>query len=348
MNNKQPNRRASTRRELTASFVAPVVIFLIIWLAGQIVYMTAPGYFLTAVNLLIALGLFLFLLYYTRRARLAARLTAVILAVPALLGVSLSLTRGETPPLVLGVSVTFLLLLIQRFLETPLSYRRAYRAFAEGEIELALEMVNRAIALRPDFGESFQLRALIHLADGELIPAMQDAQMALIQDPEQPTAHNILGQIQLAQGEYEAAATSFDAALAVDPDNALYHYYFGLCQYRLARYQMAAEALHTAVNRNLPRDDFNLLALYYLGRSLSELDRAAEADERFKQMTHFSDSLAELQTQYDHLPAYPHLEQMKLDLTAVQERLTMALNDERRTTNDERRTTNDERPTTND
>jgi tetratricopeptide (TPR) repeat protein len=322
MNNPPSPRRSRhslTRREMTASFVAPTVIFLAIWLIGLVVYVVAPEQFLTAVSLLIALGLFLFLLYYTRRARWSTQITAVILAVPALVGITISLTSGDTIPLIIGVALTLALLAGQRFLETPITYRQAVRAFAEGDIDLALEMANRAIALRPDFSESFQLRAIIHLADGELIPALQDAQMAVAQEPEQPTAHNVLGQIYLAQGKYQAAATAFDTALAFDLDNPLYLYYFGLCQYRLANYQTAAEALHTAVNRNLPRDDFILLALYYLGRSLSKLNRNEEAEERFSQMSHFSESLAELQAQYDHLPSYPHLEQMKLDLTAVRE-----------------------------
>jgi tetratricopeptide (TPR) repeat protein len=315
------SRHSLTRREMTVSFVAPTVIFLAIWLIGLIVYVVAPEQFLTAVNLLIALGLFLFLLYHTRRARWTTRITAVILAVPALVGITISLTSGDTVPLIAGVALTLALLAGQRFLETPLTYRRAAAAFAAGNNDLAMDMVNRAIALRPDFSESFQLRALVHLADGELIPALQDGQMAVAQEPEQPTAHSVLGQIYLAQGAYEAAATAFDMALVFDPDNALYHYYFGLCQYRLEQHQTAAEALHTAVNRNLPRDDFLLLALYYLGESLAQLNRAEEAAERFGQMDNFRDSLADLQAQYDHLPSYPHLERMKLDLTAVAERL---------------------------
>lgn len=314
-------RHSLSRRELTASFVVPTVLFLAIWLAGILIYVIAPEHFLTAVSLLIALGLFLFLIYYTRRARFLTRLAALLLAIPALVGITISLTSGNTPPLVIGVSVTFLLLVIQRFLETPLSYRRAYRAFAQGDFDLALELAGRAITLRPDFGESFQLRALIHLANGNLTLAHQDAQMAIGQNPEQPPAHNVLGQIHLAQGEFEAAASAFDQALAFDPDNTIYHYFYGLCHYRLGHYQLAAEALHTAVHRGLPRHDFELLALFYLGRSLEQLGRTADAEERFKQMAHFETSLAMLQAQYDHLPNYPHLAQMKLDLTAVAERL---------------------------
>jgi len=324
MNNAPSSRRSRhslTRRELTASFVVPTVLFLAIWVAGILVYVIAPERFLTAVSLLIALGLFLFLIYYTRHARFFTRLAAILLAVPALVGITISLTSGNTPPLAIGVSLTILLLVIQRFLETPLSYRRAYRAFVQGDYDLALELAGRAIALRPDFGESFQLRALIHMANGNLARAHQDAQMAIAQSPEQPPAHSVLGQVHLAQGEYEAAAVTFDQALAYDPDNAIYHYYYGLCHYRLGHYQLAAEALHTAVHRGLPRRDFELLALFYLACNLEQLGRTADAEERFNQMVYFKDSLADLQVQYDHLPNYHHLAQMKLDLTAVTERL---------------------------
>jgi tetratricopeptide (TPR) repeat protein len=331
MKNAPASRRSRhnlTRRELTASFVVPTVLFLAIWVAGLLVYVIAPERFVTAVSLLIALGLFLFLIYYTRRARFFTRLAALLLAIPALVGITISLTSGNTPPLVIGVSLTILLLAIQRFLETPLSYRRAYRAFAQGDYDLALELTGRTIALRPDFGESFQLRALIHIANGNLARAHQDAQMAIAQGPEQPPAHSVLGQVHLAQGEYEAAAAAFDQALAYDPDNAVYHYYYGLCHYRLGHYQLAAEALHTAVHRGLPRGDFELLALFYLGRSLEQLGRTSEAEERFKQMAHFGARLAILRAQYDHLPNYPHLAQMKLDLTAVAERLKIVISNQ--------------------
>ncbi|MEZ4518896.1 MAG: hypothetical protein R3C44_19440 [Chloroflexota bacterium] len=46
-------------------------------------------------------------------------------------------------------------------LTTPISYRMARRRFFAGDMSMALDLVDKSIAARPDFWESYQLRALI-------------------------------------------------------------------------------------------------------------------------------------------------------------------------------------------
>jgi hypothetical protein len=170
-------------RELRSSFLLPVVIALVIWLVGVVVYLIVPGEFNTAVSIIIGIALFAYLLYYTRHARPAVRLLALVFAVPAMVGIALSFSSGSARPLVIGVGITFLLLVVQRLLDTPVSYRVALRYFSQGRMDEALAMINKAVEARPDFWESQQLRALIHLTRLDFTRAEKDARAAIALRP---------------------------------------------------------------------------------------------------------------------------------------------------------------------
>jgi Flp pilus assembly protein TadD len=289
---------------------------------GIVVYLVTPAAFNTAVSLIIGLSLFAFLLYYTRQARPAVRLLAMLFAVPALVGIALSLSSGSVRPLLIGVGLTFLLLVVQRLLDTPVSYRVALRHFGQGRMDEALRMINKAIEARPDFWESWQLRALIHLANLEYARAERDARRAIEMQPKAHPVYNTLGQLYLAQEQFAEAAAIYDQALDLDPGNGIYHYLLGLSLYRQGVFDEAVTALHTAVKRNLPLPEYDLLAHYYLGQSLEQSARPEAAQAVYAEMGNFKESLAYLQAQMGELPAYPHRAQMRADVTAVAARLT--------------------------
>jgi tetratricopeptide (TPR) repeat protein len=304
--------------ELRSSFLLPVLIALAIWLVGIVVYLVTPTAFNTAVSLIIGLGLFAFLLYYTRQARPAVRLLAMIFAVPALVGIALSLSSGSVQPLLFGVGITFLLLVVQRLLDTPVSYRVALRHFGQGRMDEALTMINKAIQARPDFWESWQLRALIHLMNLDFERAERDARAAIDMKPNAHPVYNTLGQLYLAREQFAEAAAVYNQALDLDPDNGIYHYLLGLSLYRQEQFEEAVTALHTAVKRNLPLPEYDLLAHYYLAQSLEQSDRPKAAQEVYAEMANFKESLAYLQAQMAELPAYPHRAQMRADVVALQ------------------------------
>ncbi|MFO7539064.1 MAG: tetratricopeptide repeat protein [Chloroflexota bacterium] len=318
------NRRSKhglSPRELRSSFLLPVVIALAIWLVGVVVYLLVPGEFNTAVSIIIGLTLFAYLLYYTRHARPNVRLLALLFAVPALVGIALSFSSGSARPLVIGVGLTFLLLVVQRLLDTPVSYRVALRYFSQGRMSEALQMINKAIEARPDFWESQQLRALIHLTNLDFVRAEKDARGAIALNPDAHPVYNTLGQVYLAQEQFERAAEIYEQALDLDPDNAIYTYHLGLSLHRQGLYEEAVEPLHTAVKRSLPLPEYELLAHYYLGVALEQTGRPQAAQEAYGQMADFEHGLDYLKEQYDKQPDYPHLPDMKADLTAVEIRL---------------------------
>jgi tetratricopeptide (TPR) repeat protein len=317
----QPENRRSTHglspSQLRSSFLLPVVIALAIWLIGILVYLITPAAFNTAVSFIIGLSLFLYLLYYTRQARPAVRLLALIFAIPAMVGIALSFSSGSALPLVIGVGLTFLLLVVQRLLDTPISYRVALRHFGQGRMDKAMAMINKAIEARPDFWESWQLRALIHLTNLDFEWAEKDARAAIGLKPNAHPAYNTLGQLYLAQEQFEQAAEIYDQALNLDPDNAIYHYHLGLSCYRQQQFAAAVTALHTAVQRTLPLPEYDLLAHYYLGQSLEQAGQPAAAQIVYEQMAKFKDSLDYLHPQIEQLPPYPHRSQLRADVAAL-------------------------------
>ncbi len=318
---KRRSKHGLSPRELRSSFLLPVIIALVIWLVGVVIFLLVPGEFNTAVSIFVAIAIFAYLVYYTRNARRTVRLLALLFAVPAMLGIAYSFTTGSSQPLVAGVGLTFLLLVAQRLLDTPISYRVAQRYFSQGRSDEALDMVNKAIQARPDFWESYQLRALIYLTNLNFAHAERDAQAAIALKPNAHPVYNTLGQVYLAQEQFEQAARIYQRAIDLDPDNAIYHYHLGLSLYRQGQYEAAVEPLHTAIRSTLPLPDYDLLAHYYLGLSLEQTGRPQAAQTAYEQLANFQEGLDYLEKQYGQQPDYPHLANMKIDLAHLRQKL---------------------------
>lgn len=306
-----------SQQELRSSFILPIAITLAIWAVGIIVFVLFPAYFNEIISLLIGLSLFIYLWRWTRRATMLLRITAVLFAIPTLVGITFGLTRGNVRYTLFGFGVSFLLLMIQRSFNTPLSYRAATRQFKQGNDDEALSLLSKAITARPDFWQSHQLRALIYLMQGHLRHAQRDGEAAVALNPMAHEAHNILGQVYLAQTEFEKAVTAYETAVSLAPKNELYVYYLGMALYRNGRFSQAAEALAIATQGSLPNDSYDLLAHFYLGRALAANGEETLAAEAYEMMDKFKDGLPELEKQYAEQPPYPHLALMKEDLAAL-------------------------------
>ena len=79
------------QKELRASTLLPVVIPIGLVLLAGVVWLVAPDDFNTGLAIAISLSLLLFLLYWTRREPTRQRVIALLLAIPALVGVSVGL-----------------------------------------------------------------------------------------------------------------------------------------------------------------------------------------------------------------------------------------------------------------
>ena len=318
----RPGQRPS-RSELRNSIVWPVAISVVIWLVGLIVWIVAPGRFDALVSAIIAVGLLVYLIWYQSRLRLmpSERILSLLLAVPAILGISLGMIRGEAVYAITGVSLSLLLLAAQRALTVPISYRMARRSFGRGNLELALDLVDKAIAARPGFWESYQLRSLIYLSAMQFGQAERDALKALELRPDAHPVHNTLGQLYLAGSQYERAAEAYSKAIDLSPKHALYHFHQGLALYRLGDVREAAEALAASTRLGLPDVTYELQAYYYLGRALERNGEIEKAEEVFADMVKFKDGVETLKADLRQQPDFPELAALRGDLRDMEKRL---------------------------
>lgn len=327
----QPNKstgRRPTRSALRASLLLPVLITLGIWLAGAVVLVLFPTAFNAVLAGVVGVSLALYLIYWTRHERRSLQITAVLFALPALAGIAWGLISGQARYTLIGVGVTFVLLVAQRVLNTPLSFRAALRHFNSGDVDQALQLINKSIEARPDFWESYQLRALIHLSKLNFARAERDAKTAVSRRPEAHPVYNTLGQVYLAQERFAAAEEAYVQAVELAPDNDLYRYHLGLSRYRQEKYRPAAEALAAATQGALPRAMHDLAAHYYLGRCLEALGEADAAAEAYAEMAHFRRGLATWRRQLRDQPPYPHLAQMRADVADMAVRLAVGEEEE--------------------
>lgn len=310
-------------RALRLSLLLPIVIALLIWIVGLIIFAVAPGRFDAAVSLIIGIGLVLFLIY-DLRARPDSqqnRLIALLLMLPAVAGIAAGLLRGQALYAITGVSASLLLLGIQRALSIPLSFRLARRRLRMGDPDGAFDLVNKSLTVRPDFWQSYQLRALVLLSRLNFRAAERDARKALDLRPDAHPVYNTLGQLYLAEEKFNEAKDAYTKALELRPATPLYLYFYGLAAYRLAEYHLAAEALSIAVKGPLPIRTYQLQAYYYLGRSLEQLKRKEEAAEAFNEMAALQDALPTLQEELASQPDFPHLSKLREDMDNIQRRL---------------------------
>jgi len=231
---------------------------------------------------------------------------------------------GQAVYAITGVSASLLLLAAQRALTVPFSYRMARRAFYRGQLEMALDLVDKAIAARPGFWESYQLRSLIYLSAMQFGQAERDALKALELRPDAHPVHNTLGQLYLAGSQYERAAEAYSKAIDLSPKHALYHYHQGLALYRMGQARDAAEALAASTRLGLPDVTYELQAYYYLGRALERNGEIEKAEEIFADMVKFKDGLEILRADLRQQPDFPELAALRADLSDLEKRLAAA------------------------
>ena len=325
MTNPDQSNRKSTkhivRSQMGASLLLPIALGLGILFAGVVVAMFAPWSFMNTIALFIITVLLLFLLWTTRKAGWRLRILAILLAIPAIIGIAIGLVNGRVTEPLIGIGITVFLLIAFRFFSTPISYRAAYRRFRMGDMDGALDLISRSIEARPDFWESYQLRALIYLALLSFGHAERDAKTALTLKPAAHPVLNTLGLIYLAQERFAEAEDAYGRALDLAPGYALYLYHLGLSEFRQQKHPDAVESFIAATHGTLPLMEYDLQNAYYLVRALEEGGSQEGAQTAAEQMEKFRDALPSLKRQVANLPEYPHLTQIKADLADMERRL---------------------------
>jgi tetratricopeptide (TPR) repeat protein len=142
-----------------------------------------------------------------------------------------------------------------------------------GDHARAVELIGRAVALRPSVAAFHANLAEAYRASGQLDRAEGSCRVALFLAPRFPEAMNNLGLALLAQKRFEDAAAQFRAALDLNPRSASTHNNLGIALRSLGQMEPALAEFQSAVDC----DRTFAPALTNLGQMLLDQGRADEA-----------------------------------------------------------------------
>ena len=220
--------------------------------------------------------------------------------------------------LVLGVLI---LLIIEKYVMPPF-YRASAQRLRAGNVNEALELINRSIEACPNFYPSYALRSYLYLCKKQLAEAKEDAELVIRLEPDNWYGYRTFGQWFLFQGRYAEAIEPFSEALRLAPKESVNHCTLGATYYRLKDFEKAVECLQRAVSIKSSKS-CALSSHYYLGCSFAELGQEEKAIDVFDEMRKkYSKGLKAWENDYGPLPDdYPAIEAGKKDIEEVKEML---------------------------
>jgi predicted TPR repeat methyltransferase len=138
----------------------------------------------------------------------------------------------------------------------------------QGQSMLGIDLVRRAIALRPDYVDALNNLGNIYQQIGGAASAARAYEQALALRPDHPDAVRNLGVALRKLKRYEESADAHQRAIAQEPGNV--HNYYALAQVykEMGRFDEAIETLQKALDVQPEPDGFRLRGqmLYGLGR----------------------------------------------------------------------------------
>jgi len=117
---------------------------------------------------------------------------------------------------------------------------RARAAIDEGNPPLALENLDRALALSPDLAKAHYFRGVSLRALGRHDEALAELELAAKQFPRDRVVQNAIGRVLFLERRFEEAVGTFRRTLAIDPEDLMAHYNLMLCYRGLSDPERAA------------------------------------------------------------------------------------------------------------
>ena len=111
----------------------------------------------------------------------------------------------------------------------------------EGNLPAAQEVLEKALALKPDLARANFFYAKVLREEGHYDDAIQHLQIVVAQYPRDRVVRDDLGRIYFLQRKYQDALREFNAAIAVDPENLEANYNLMLTYTGLGKQEVAAE-----------------------------------------------------------------------------------------------------------
>jgi tetratricopeptide (TPR) repeat protein len=99
-------------------------------------------------------------------------------------------------------------------------YNRGIDYQQDGQLELAIEEYDQAIALDPQYAEAYLARGYTYAIMGDLDRAIADFDQAIALDPQLAEAYAKRGTAYAVKGDFDQAIADLDQAIALDPQNA--------------------------------------------------------------------------------------------------------------------------------
>ncbi len=129
----------------------------------------------------------------------------------------------------------------------------AVRYLDVGQVALAREHLERAVALAPDFPDAHYNLGGVALAEGDTAAAIAAYREAIALRPDYPEAHNNLGGLLTAAGALDEALVHYRLAVRFDPGHSGAHY--NLANVLLARGETAEAIRHYRLAREAAPND---------------------------------------------------------------------------------------------
>ncbi len=301
-------------------WIGPLLLIPTFLCASLLIYFTQDGLVSAIVLVVIILGI---LAFKNRGAEPARLLKGILYFLPMALGFVLSVYpfRSGIPALI-GLGITAGLGAWYVVLRHPVEYRQALKQLQAGETLKALQLATFALKKHPAHWESYQLRSTIYSILFRAIEARNDAYAAIRMKPDNHLCYSALGQSLLALESYTEAQEAFAKALELAPNYLLHHYNLGFAYYRLGQFREAIPYLEFAVRGRLEFDEIQLLTIYLLGSSLSQVGETQKASQTFDRLKQFHSSYNKLVKRYQDAPDYPHILIMRQDLENIRTYLT--------------------------
>jgi tetratricopeptide (TPR) repeat protein len=133
----------------------------------------------------------------------------------------------------------------------------------------AIEQINCALIIRPEFPEAYYNRGNVRYGQGELEEAIADFTRAIELTPGGPFAYNNRGLAHLDYGNFEEAIADFTRAIELTPEVTIVYYNRGLAHHRLEDFEEAIVDYTRAIELN--SEDATAFYAYY-NRGLAHLD----------------------------------------------------------------------------
>jgi len=145
-----------------------------------------------------------------------------------------------------------------------------------GNIEKAIEEINRAVELKPDYVDSYLQRAVIYKEGGDLFKAVSDYGRAVDLNPNIPSVQYDFGQTLRQLRMYEPAIEAYRRAIELSPTMLEAYNNLGITYSELKRYDEASGYFRKVIEMN-PRytKAYNNLGAAYA--QAGDLDGAVEA-----------------------------------------------------------------------